>query len=272
MSRRKKPHIIVFGNEKGGSGKSTTAMHVFVALARRGMRVGTIDLDLRQKSLFRYVENRKGFCERKSVGLVLPRTIEIELSNHPDRETSWRIEAERFDAAIADLSRDCDAILIDCPGAYSNLSRLGHSAADTLVTPINDSFVDFDLLARVDPATLTISGPSVYAEMVWEARKLRAQVGMGNLDWIVVRNRTPLEDSTNKRRVGDMLQQLSQRIGFRISQGLSERPIFRELFLSGLTLLDLRESGAKMNMSHVAARQEMREMIASLQIPEITES
>ncbi len=268
MERRRKPHIVVFGNEKGGSGKSTTAMHVFVALARRGMRVGAIDLDLRQQSLFRYIENRKGWCERKGVNLVLPRTVRIETSNNPDRETAWSIESERFDAAIADLSRDCDAILIDCPGAYSNLSRLGHSSANTLVTPINDSFVDFDLLARVDPSNLTISGPSIYSEMVWEARKLRAQVGMGNLDWIVVRNRTPLEDTRNKRRVGDMLQQLSRRIGFRVSQGLSERPIFRELFLSGLTLLDLRESGAQLDMSRVAARQEVREMIATLEIPD----
>lgn len=268
MARGPKAHIIVFGNEKGGSGKSTTAMHVFVALARRGMRVGAIDLDLRQKSLFRYIENRRGWSERKGVKLVLPRTITIENSNHRDRETSWRLEGERFDAAISDLSRDCDVILIDCPGAYSNLSRLGHSAADTLVTPINDSFIDFDLLARVDPSTLTISGPSIYSEMVWESRKLRAQVGLGQLDWVVVRNRTPLEDTRNKRRVGDMLQQLSKRIGFRVSQGLSERPIFRELFLSGLTLLDLRESGAKMDMSHVAARQEMREMVATMQIPD----
>lgn len=264
---RSGPHIIAFGNEKGGSGKSTLSMHVFVALARERLKVGAIDLDLRQRSFHRYIENRNGWCARKGVSLVVPEIEVIEPSNHPDRETSWRIEGERFDEAISRLSKTCDAILIDCPGAYSNLSRLGHSAADTLLTPINDSFVDFDLLARVDPVTLKIAGPSIYSEMVWESRKLRAQVGLKPIDWVVVRNRTPLEDTANKRRVSGLLQDLSRRIGFRVANGLSERPIFRELFLSGLTLLDLRESGANFDMSHVAARQEMRTLIKTLNIP-----
>ena len=241
-------------------------MHVFVALARRGLKVGALDLDLRQKSFFRYVDNRQNWCERKGVELILPERITIESSNDPDREKSWAIEGERFNAAIKTLSETCDVILIDCPGAHSNLSRLGHSRADTLVTPMNDSFIDFDLLARVDPKSFTISGPSVYAEMVWETRKLRAQIGLGETDWVVVRNRMPLEDAANKRRVGEMLQQLSKRIGFRIATGLSERPIFREMFLSGLTLMDLRDTGEQMDMSKVAARQEVRELMKTLNI------
>lgn len=264
---RSRPHIIVLGNEKGGSGKSTLAMHIFVALARQKLRVGAIDLDLRQKSFFRYIENRASWSERKGVNLLLPETLNVEPSNAPDRETSWRIEGERFDAAISELSKTCDAILIDCPGAYSNLSRLGHSAADTLVTPINDSLIDFDLLARVDPSNLKISGPSIYSEMVWEARKLRAQVGLAPTDWVVVRNRMPVEDHQNKRRVGDLLEELSRRIGFRVSAGLSDRIIFRELFLSGLTLLDLRDSGSNLEMSHIAARQELRGLLSTLRIP-----
>ena len=262
----KRPHIIAFGNEKGGSGKSTTAMHVFVALARRGLRVGALDLDLRQKSFFRYIDNRQNWCERKGVELILPERISIEASSDPDREKSWAIEGERFNDAITKLSETCDVILIDCPGAHSNLSRLGHSRADTLVTPMNDSFIDFDLLARIDPQSFTISGPSVYAEQVWETRKLRAQIGLGPTDWVVVRNRMPLEDAANKRRVGEMLSQLSSKIGFRIAHGLSERPIFREMFLSGLTLMDLRDSGEQMDMSKIAARQEVRELMKTLNI------
>ncbi len=262
----KRPHIIAFGNEKGGSGKSTTAMHVFVALARRGLRVGALDLDLRQKSFFRYIDNREDWCRRKDVELILPERLSIEASNDPDREKSWAIEGERFNDAITQLSETCDVILIDCPGAHSNLSRLGHSRADTLVTPMNDSFIDFDLLARIDPKTYTISGPSVYAEMVWDTRKLRAQVGLGPTDWVVVRNRMPLENAANKRRVGEMLQQLSSKIGFRIAHGLSERPIFREMFLSGLTLMDLRDTGEQMDMSKIAARQEVRELMNVLNI------
>ncbi len=263
---KKRPHIIAFGNEKGGSGKSTTAMHVFVALARRGLRVGALDLDLRQKSFFRYIDNREDWCRRKNVELILPQRLYVEASNDPDREKSWAIEGERFNNAVLELSETCDVILIDCPGAHSNLSRLGHSRADTLVTPMNDSFIDFDLLAHIDAKTYTIAGPSVYAEMVWETRKLRAQVGLGPTDWVVVRNRLPVEDAANKRRVGEMLQQLSSKIGFRIANGLSERPIFREMFLSGLTLMDLRDTGEEMDMSKIAARQEVRELMGTLAI------
>ena len=262
---RKRPHIVVFGNEKGGSGKSTTAMHVCVALARRGLQVGAMDLDVRQRSFFRYIDNRESWCERRGVRLVSPRRASIDASTHADREHAWAMEGEAFDTAIRSLG-DCDVILIDCPGAHSNLSRLGHSRADTLVTPMNDSFVDFDLLARIDPNTFQIAGPSVYSEMVWETRMLRAKIGLKATDWIVVRNRTPLEDIANRRRVGAMLDQLSKRIGFRVAQGLSERPIFRELFLSGLTLLDLRESGTELDMGKIAARREMNELMATLNI------
>lgn len=266
---RQRAHVIVFGNEKGGSGKSTTAMHVFVALARKGRRVGAIDLDVRQRSLYRYLENRRNWSSRKGVNLLTPLLAEIRPSLDPDRAKAWREEAAVFDEALERLAEQCDVIIIDCPGAHSNLSRLGHSAADTLITPMNDSFVDFDLLARIDPYSYQISGPSVYAEMVWESRKLRAQAGLGPIDWVVVRNRMPLDDANNKRRVGAMLEQLSSRIGFRIAPGLSERTIFRELFLSGLTLLDLREpnAGPAVDMSHVAARQEVRELLAHLNIP-----
>lgn len=265
-------HIIVFGNEKGGSGKSTTCMHTATALVRSGLRVGVLDLDLRQRTFTRYLENRIDYGARHGVELPTPEVKGLPKVDRDDLAEGENPFDKSLSLAVAELDDAVDFIVIDCPGSHTRLSQVAHSLADTLVTPLNDSFVDFDLLARVDPSSLTISGPSVYSEMVWEARKLRAQVGMGNLDWVVVRNRTPLEDSSNKRRVGELLQQLSRRIGFRVSQGLSERPVFRELFLSGLTLLDLRESGAKLNMSHVAARQEMREMIAMLQIPEVNES
>ena len=57
--------VIVVGNEKGGSGKSTVAMHVAVALVKaRPERVATIDLDIRQRSLTHYVENRRAWGER----------------------------------------------------------------------------------------------------------------------------------------------------------------------------------------------------------------
>src|SRR2546423_3453938 len=65
-------HVVVLGNEKGGSGKSTTAMHVAVALMNCGQRVATVDLDSRQKSFTHYVENRRAWAKSAGLGLALP--------------------------------------------------------------------------------------------------------------------------------------------------------------------------------------------------------
>lgn len=261
------PHVIVIGNEKGGSGKSTTAMHVITALARDGHSVGAIDLDLRQQSLFRYLDNRGDYMRRHGIELPLPRRGVLAASENDSRALAEAEDQAHFDAAMADLA-DCDYVLIDCPGSHSGLSRIAHVRADTLVTPLNDSLVDFDMLARLDPETGRIKGPSVYSEMVWQARQRRAATGRRPMDWLVLRNRVAALDARNKRRVGVALTELSNRIGFRLAPGFSERVVFRELFLSGLTLLDLKETDAQaMTMSNVAARQEVRDLMRSLSLP-----
>jgi chromosome partitioning protein len=262
-------HVIVLGNEKGGSGKSTTAMHVFVALARAGYRVGAMDLDLRQQSFFRYLENRRAYAERRGVDLLMPEQVSLSPSDLPGRAEAEAEERARLHEAVSGLRARCDFVIIDCPGSFSTYSQEAHAEADTLITPMNDSLVDFDLLARVDPATGKIKGPSVYAEMVWRGRQLRAQAGRKPTDWLVMRNRIATLDARNKRQVGAMLAELSRRIGFRLVPGFSERVIFRELFLSGLTLLDLKDNSGlvSMSMSHVAARQEVRELMRNLALP-----
>jgi chromosome partitioning protein len=264
-------HIIVLGNEKGGSGKSTTAMHVAVALLRAGVRVGALDLDLRQRSFDRYLENREAYAQRRTIALPIPERATVAASVADSAVVAEAEEAERFGAAIEALSRSCEAIVVDCPGSHSRYAQFAHAAAATLVTPLNDSLVDFDLLARVDPETGRVLGPSVYAEMVWKGRQRRAKAGLAPLDWVVLRNRVSMLDARNKRRVGQALQSLSRRIGFRIVPGLSERVVFREMFLSGLTLLDLRDTGTDaLTLSQVAARQELRELVAALNIPGVT--
>lgn len=264
-------HIIVVGNEKGGSGKSTTCMHVATALARMGHKVGALDLDLRQRSFGRYVENRRSFVRRE--GLDLPM---IDYRDLPDVDQAALAEGEnafdhRLSAAVAGLEREADFIVIDCPGSHTRLSQVAHSLADTLITPLNDSFIDFDLLARVDPDTSRVIGPSIYSEMVWHARQLRARAGLKPIDWIVVRNRLGAQQMHNKRKVGAALEQLSKRIGFRVAPGFSERVIFREVFPRGLTLLDLRDVGVEtLNISNVAARQEVRDLMKELSLPGVT--
>jgi chromosome partitioning protein len=193
----------------------------------------------------------------------------VPRSDQDSRATAEAEEAERFRAAMAGLTRECDIIVIDCPGSDTFLSRLGHAHADTLVTPINDSFLDFAMLAKVDPDKHEVVHPSIYSEMVWESRKRRFARDRGRIDWIVMRNRLGASEARNKRDVGATLEALSKRIGFRTVKGFGERVIFRELYLQGLTLMDVREAGLaiQMAMSHVAARAEVRSLIGAIRKP-----
>ncbi len=269
------PHVIVLGNEKGGSGKSTTAMHLLIALAARGLAVAAIDLDVRQRTLARYLENRRRHVAEKGLRLIVPEVAVIEPAASRETPTAGTYEERaRFEAALARFRGAADVLVIDCPGHDSHLSRLAHARADTLITPLNDSFVDLDLLARVHPETYRIERPSLYAELVWEARKRRAMEERRELDWIVMRNRVASLDARNKRRVDQVLRSLAKRIGFRYVAGLSERVIYRELFPKGLTLVDFGDRTGdderRMTMSHLAARQELRRLVEELHLPHFT--
>jgi len=255
------PHVIVVGNEKGGAGKSTIAMHIAAALVKSGLRVGAIDLDRRQRTLTRYLENRARWSAELAAPLAMPQLAGLPIE--PD--------ASALSGALAGFALTADFIVIDAPGADTAISRAAHACADTLITPLNDSFVDFDLLGEVDPETHAVLRPSFYAEMVWECRKLRAQSARRPIDWVVTRNRlaTGTIESRNRQRVGEALKALSTRIGFRLAPGLSERVVFREMFPRGLTLIDLLDSqvGGGLRMGDVAARQELRDLFITLKLP-----
>jgi len=264
-------HIIVVGNEKGGAGKSTVSMHVATALARLGHKVSALDLDLRQKTFGRYADNRRSFMAKSGLSLPSADYHDLPEIDKSQLKPGENIYDHRLSAAVATLDSDNDFILIDCPGSHTRLSQVAHSLADTLITPLNDSFVDFDLLAHIDSDGENILGPSVYSEMVWSARQLRAQAGLKAIDWIVLRNRLGAQRMVNKEKMESALEKLSKRIGFRIGPGFNERVIFRELFPRGLTLLDLKDIGVKqLNISNVAARQELRDMLKSLNLPGVT--
>ena len=197
--------IIVIGNEKGGAGKSTVAMHLCIALLRLGKRVGAIDLDVRQRSFTRYLENRQRWTESTGSRLPMPEIIRVDASEQRALDDAEAEETERLESAIARLKTSCDMILIDAPGSDTFLSRLAHSKADTLITPLNDSFVDFDLLGDVNPQTLKVLSPSFYSEMVWNCRKVKAQQTRQQIDWIVMRNRMSPLEARNKQKVGEAL-------------------------------------------------------------------
>ena len=250
-------HRIVFANEKGGTGKSTTAVHIAIALAYQGARVAAVDLDPRQRTLHRYLENRTETEKRRNISLPSARFAVFEGDS-----------VEALDVLTAELAAESDFLIFDTPGRDDPFARHVATGADTLVTPLNDSFIDFDLLARIDPETSKVVGPSIYSEMVWAARQLRAKAGLKPIDWIVLRNRLGAQQMHNKKKVGAALEQLSKRIGFRVAPGFSERVIFRELFPRGLTLLDLKDVGVEsLNISNVAARQELRDLMRELALP-----
>ena len=256
------PYRIVFANEKGGTGKSTTAVHVAIALAYLGARVAAIDLDSRQRTMHRYFENRAETQRRR--GIALPSAT---FSVYEGTST------EDLDALAGHLGESHDFLVFDTPGRDDPLARHVATQADTLVTPLNDSFVDFDLIGQVDAETFKVRRLSFYAELMWEARKKRAKATITDrrkeMDWVVVRNRTGYTEARNQKRIDQALTELSKRVGFRIASGLSERVIYRELFPSGLTLLDKGHLG-ELGTSHLVARQELRTLVAglALHIPE----
>jgi chromosome partitioning protein len=252
-------HYIVFANEKGGTGKSTTAVHAAIALAASGHRVAALDLDSRQRTMTRYLENRDATMRR----------LETELP-----QAAYEVLDEQSEhnllAALDRLSSKADVLVIDTPGRDDPIARSAILKADTLVTPMNDSFVDLDLIGQVHPENYKITRPSFYAELIWNSRTQRAKQTGKSVDWVVLRNRLQHIESHNLKRVGAAMDELARRVGFRVIPGLGERVIYRELFPKGLTLLDLKQIG-DVGIGHITARQELREMVAGLAIPGASE-
>ena len=244
---------IVVGNEKGGAGKSTIAVHLCVALAHEGANVAVLDLDQRQQSTGHFFASRARWIAAKEAKLPQPRLL-------------GRVEdVAGLEAQLADAEA-CEFLVIDTPGADTQLSQAAHQRADLIVTPMNDSFVDFDVLGAVDPVTLDLLRPSLYSETVWEARKLRAAARGRSIDWVVLRNRLASAEARNRRRVDERVMALSKRVGFRTLQGLRDRVAYRELFPFGLTVADLGPDvrPVPVSLGHVAARQELRVLMADL--------
>ena len=265
------PQVIVIGNEKGGAGKSTLAIHIVTGLLHAGRKVAIIDLDLRQRSMERFFANRVAWTKANGHELPLPFVPDMGDGKalHKADEAE---QLARFEAAYAEAKGVADVIVIDTPGGDTPLSRAAHGRADQIVTPMNDSFVDFDLLGEVDPVTLDLVKPSIYSESVWEARKHRAitEGRQVTIDWIVVTNRLAVAEARNRRRLEERMAKLAKRVGFRVGPGLRDRVIYRELFPFGLTVADLSSKirPVAVSLAHVAARQELRSVLQALNIGE----
>jgi len=260
------PRIIVVGNEKGGAGKSTIAIHMTTALMHAGAKVAVIDLDLRQLSLAHFFSHRRIWSASAGVTLPMPTQWLVEeagdLLKMPAPDAVARFEAAGSEA----LQGGADFLIVDTPGADTALSRAAHANADLIVTPLNDSFVDFDMLGQVDPVTLDLIKPSLYSEVVWESRKNKMTETRRSIDWLVLRNRLATTEARNRKRLDERIQALSRRVGFRTGPGLRDRVIYRELFPFGLTVADISSTvrPIPVSLTHIAARQELRSIMSAL--------
>jgi chromosome partitioning protein len=104
--------------------------------------------------------------------------------------------------------------------------------------------------------------------MVWEQNNLRVVEERPPIDWVVLRNRLTHIDSRNKRDVADLLDKLAHRIGFRVAPGLGERMVYREMFLTGLTVFDLATGVTEIVGSTLAARAEIQSLLEAIGIRE----
>ncbi len=270
MLEKSKPYVIVLGNEKGGTGKSTTAMHLVISLLKSGYSVCSIDVDARQGTLTRYIENREKTRSSSFPDLLLPNHTPLFKATDDSSAEAKKQDEHNLEKLIEN-NQDKDFIVIDTPGNDTYLSRYAHSFADTLITPMNDSFVDLDVISNIKGEASKDVRPSIYAEWVWEEKKRRIMRDRGNIDWIVVRNRLANIHSRNREKIEKVLNNLAKRLSFRVLDGLSERVIFKELFPQGLTLLDLKDVGIPFTLSHVAARQELLTLMSTINLPTLRE-
>lgn len=269
MVERSGAHLIVLGNEKGGSGKSTTAFHLAVQLLYQGYNVATIDTDSRQQTLTHYVKNRRNWARKHAARIPHTTHYHLPIARADSQKEREKIEFSLFRQAIGEVEKHADFLIVDTPGFDTHLTRLSHALADTLVTPVNDSLIDLDVLADIDPVTLEIKSINHYARLVQQSRKERLALDGRTIDWVIVRNRIASISSRNMRNVQSAIERISARLGCRMAEGIAERVAFRSLFSSGLTVFDeaADEVLAGGGVSQISARQEYRKLVDALNLP-----
>jgi chromosome partitioning protein len=263
-------HVIVVGNEKGGSGKSTTAFHLASYLLYRGFRVASIDADSRQQTFTNYVRNRRHWAQMR--GLQLPHTthFHLPLARSDSIRENQKLEFDLFRRAVVEVEGDADYLVVDTPGFDTHLTRLAHSLADTLITPLNDSLIDLAVMAHIDPVSGEPREMSHYSRLVQRARAERLSIDGQTIDWVLVRNRISMLSSRNTRQVQGAIDKIAARLGCRVAEGIAERVIFRSLFPMGLTVFDPLSDdvlGGVPSTSHASARVEYQLLVDALHLP-----
>lgn len=267
---RQGAHVIVVGNEKGGSGKSTTAFHLAIYLSYQGHSVATIDADSRQQTFTHYVRNRRSWAKEKGLSVPTPRHFHLPSAWGDSVKENQKAEFDVFRRAVSEVEDSVDFLVIDTPGFDTNLTRLAHCMADTLLTPVNDSLIDLNVLARIDPNGDGPVEASHYSRLVQRARAERLAMDGKTIDWVLVRNRISMLASRNAKQVHATLERIAERFGCRVADGIAERMIFRSLFATGMTVFDPLDGdlmGGPSSVSHITARNEYRDLVAALHLP-----
>ena len=255
----KRAHVIVISNEKGGTGKSTISMHLAIKLMQEKFSVAVVDMDGRQSTLSHYIENRKKFCSENKLNLPIPELLTIEPKEDTNQFEMHRQDVEKQISALLDKY---DALVIDTPGNKNYLFEEAHKFADTLITPMSDSLIDLNVISEIDFAHPDTHHAGRYAQYIWEIKKYMAIHGKPMLNWIVVGNKISSHNSRNKNQVFGYLEKAAKTYGFRVAPAIRDRVIYKELFLQGLTVLDLstEELKCRLSISHIAAKQEIRKL------------
>lgn len=252
---QRRGHIIVFANEKGGVGKSTTAFHTCIALCNAGESVAALDVDLRQLTLHRALWARQE--SERDFGVSLPTPEQIMLVQQNENELETKLQMARIHHSF---------IIIDVGGHDSPIARRAIFMADTIVTPVNDSFIDLDMLGRIDPRTGDLKILGNFARLVEHLKEPGVALRPRALDWVVMQNRSRNFATRNERKVLEALEKIAPVAGFRLVPGLRERVTYRELFPMGLTLFDL-EAIPGLSKLQPNAREEIWAMLRALNLP-----
>ena len=252
---QRRGHIIVFANEKGGVGKSTTAFHTCIALCNAGESVAALDVDLRQLTLHRALWARQE--SERDFGVSLPTPEQIMLVQQNENELETKLQMARIHHSF---------IIIDVGGHDSPIARRAIFMADTIVTPVNDSFIDLDMLGRIDPRTGDLKILGNFARLVEHLKEPGVALRPKALDWVVLQNRSRNFATRNERKVLEALEKIAPVAGFRLVPGLRERVTYRELFPMGLTLFDL-EAIPGLGKLQPNAREEIWAMLRALNLP-----
>ncbi len=158
--------ILAFANQKGGVGKTTSAVNVAAALGYKGKRVLLVDSDPQGNAGSAVGVNRKKLsCDLMSVMIegapvkdavlktecknlwVLPATMglagaELELSHHEKRHSVLK-------SALDAVAEDYDYVVIDCPPSLGLLTLNALSAADQVIVPMQCEFFALEGLSAL---------------------------------------------------------------------------------------------------------------------------